>query len=49
VESAGRPDGARRQSEDSFVSVAVTDRPRESTAARIAELFGTGQRRAIVD
>ena len=35
--------------EDSFVYVAVTDRPRASTAARIAELFGTEPRRAIVD
>jgi hypothetical protein len=35
--------------EDSFVYVAVTDRPRESTAARIAELFGTEHRRTIVD
>jgi hypothetical protein len=35
--------------EDSFMYVAVSDRPSASTAARIAELFGTGQRRAIVD
>ena len=35
--------------EDSFVYVAVTDRPRETTAHRIAELFGTERRRAIVD
>jgi hypothetical protein len=35
--------------EDSFVYVAVSDRPRESTAARIAELFGNEPRRAIVD
>jgi len=35
--------------EDSFVYVAITDRPRETTAHRIAELFGTERRRAIVD
>ena len=35
--------------EDSFMYVAVSDRPRESTAARIAELFGTEPRRRIVD
>jgi hypothetical protein len=35
--------------EDSFVYVAVSDRPRTSTAIRIAELFGTERRRAIVD
>ena len=35
--------------EDSFVYVAVTDRPRETTAHRIAELFGTESRRRIVD
>ena len=35
--------------EDSFVYVAVGDRPRTSTAIRIAELFGTEPRRAIVD
>jgi hypothetical protein len=35
--------------EDSFVYVAITDRPDPATAARIAELFGTGTRRAIVD
>jgi hypothetical protein len=35
--------------EDSFVYVAVTDRPRETTAHRIAELFGSERRRAIVD
>ena len=27
--------------EDSFVYVAITDRPRETTAHRIAELFGS--------
>ena len=35
--------------EDSFVYVAVTDRPRETTAHRIAELFGAERGRAIVD
>ena len=35
--------------EDSFVYVAVTDRPRETTAHRIAELFGAQRGRAIVD
>ena len=36
--------------EDSFVYVAVTDRPRETTAHRIADLFGSEQgRRRIVD
>ena len=35
--------------EDSFMYVAVTDRPRETTAHRIAELFGTEPRRRIVD
>jgi hypothetical protein len=35
--------------EDSFAHVAVGDRPRESAAARIAELFGSERRRAIVD
>lgn len=35
--------------EDSFVYVAVSDRPRETTAHRIAELFGTERTRAIVD
>ena len=35
--------------EDSFVYVANTDRPDPATAARIAELFGTESRRAIVD
>ena len=35
--------------EDSFIYVAISDRPRETTAQRIAELFGSGQRRAIVD
>ena len=34
---------------DSFMYVAITDRPDPATAARIAELFGTGSRRAIVD
>jgi hypothetical protein len=29
--------------------VAVTDRPRETTAHRIAVLFGSERRRAIVD
>ena len=35
--------------EDSFMYVAITDRPNPATAARIAELFGTGSRRTIVD
>jgi hypothetical protein len=35
--------------EDSFVYVAITDRPDPATAARIAELFGTGSQRNIVD
>ena len=35
--------------DDSFVYVAVTDRPRETTAHRIAELFRTEPRRRIVD
>jgi hypothetical protein len=35
--------------EDSFVYVAITDRPDPATAARLAELFGTERRRAIVD
>lgn len=35
--------------QDSFMYVAITDRPSESTAARIAELFGTEPQRAIVD
>jgi hypothetical protein len=35
--------------EDSFVYVAITDRPSPATEARIAELFGTERRRAIVD
>jgi hypothetical protein len=35
--------------EDSFIYVAVSDRPRETTAHRIAELFGSEQHRAIVD
>jgi hypothetical protein len=35
--------------EDSFIYVAVSDRPRETTGHRIAELFGSEQRRAIVD
>ena len=35
--------------EDSFVSVAITDRPSETIARRIAELFGTERDRAIVD
>ena len=35
--------------EDSFVSVAITDGLGEATAHRIAELFGTGRDRAIVD
>ena len=35
--------------EDSFMYVAITDRPRENTAQRIAELFGSERRRAIVD
>ena len=35
--------------EDSFVYVAITDRPRDSTAHRIAELFGSERGRAAVD
>jgi hypothetical protein len=35
--------------EDSFVYVAVSDRPRETTAHRIAELFGPERGRRIVD
>jgi hypothetical protein len=36
--------------EESFIYVAVTDRPRETTAHRIADLFGSERgRRAIVD
>ena len=36
--------------EDSFVYVAVTDRPSESKLQRIADLFGSERgRRAIVD
>ena len=36
--------------EDSFVYVAVTDRPSESKLHRIADLFGSERgRRAIVD
>jgi hypothetical protein len=35
--------------EDSFIDVAVSDRPGETTAHRIAELFASEQRRAIVD
>ncbi len=35
--------------EDSFIYVAITDRPRESTLNRIAELLGSERARAIVD
>ena len=35
--------------EDSFEHVVVSDRPREETVARIAQLFGSESRRAIVD
>jgi hypothetical protein len=35
--------------EDSFVYVAVTDRPRETTAHRIAELFGAERGQPSVD
>ena len=35
--------------EDSFMYVAITDRPRETTAHRIAELFGPERGRPIVD
>jgi hypothetical protein len=35
--------------EDSFVYIAVTDRQRETTAHRIAELFGAERGRASVD
>jgi hypothetical protein len=35
--------------EDSFMYVAVSDRPRASTAIRIAELFGAERGRPIVD
>ena len=34
---------------DTFEYVSATDRSREETIARIAQLFGTGPRRAIVD
>ena len=43
------PPNLEPTTEDSFVYVAVTDRPRETTAHRIAELFGTERHRAIVD
>jgi hypothetical protein len=36
-------------SEDSFEHVAAGDRTREEIVARIAELFGSEPRRAIVD
>ena len=35
--------------EDSFESVAADDRPSEATAVRLAQLFGSESRRAIVD
>jgi hypothetical protein len=35
--------------EDSFLLVAATDPPRETTLARIAELFGSERARIIVD
>jgi hypothetical protein len=35
--------------EDSFEYVAATDRPSEALAARLAQLFGSEPRRAIVD
>jgi hypothetical protein len=35
--------------EDSFVYVALTDRPRDTTAHRIAELFGSERGRPMVD
>jgi hypothetical protein len=35
--------------EDTFEYVAATERPREETIARIAQLFGSEPRRAIVD
>jgi hypothetical protein len=34
---------------DSFEYVAAGDRPSEATAARLAQLFGSKSRRAIVD
>jgi hypothetical protein len=35
--------------EDAFEHVAATERPSEAVAARLAELFGSEPRRAIVD
>jgi hypothetical protein len=35
--------------EDTFEYVALSDRPSAATAARIAQLFGSEPRRAIVD
>ena len=35
--------------EDSFLYVAISDHPRETTAQRIAELFGPERGRTIVD
>jgi hypothetical protein len=35
--------------EDTFEHVAVSDHPREEIVARIAQLFGSEPRRAIVD
>jgi hypothetical protein len=35
--------------EDSFMYVAITDRPNPATAARIAELFGPPPQHAIAD
>ncbi len=34
---------------DSFEYVAASDRPSKTTAARLAQLFGSESRRAIVD
>ena len=44
------PPKSEPPTEDSFIYVAITDRPRETTAHRIAELFGSERGvRAIVD
>jgi hypothetical protein len=43
------PQQLEATTEDSFVYVAITDRPRETTAHRIAELFGPERDRPIVD
>jgi hypothetical protein len=43
------PQKPEPQTEDSFIYVTVSDRPRETTAHRITELFGSEQHHAIVD